>query len=198
VKDITPFPNQDTIRHEVAKVRFCSKLDMSEVYEQIRVHPDHVLKTAFSTIYSTYLSAVMQQGDCNALSTFQHLMTLVFQEYIRRFVYVYLDDIFIFSNSIEEHEEHLAKVFRKLREVHFYLSPKKVDLYSPRMDCLGHIINDKGIHADADKMLRICKWRQLRNYNNVQRFLGLVQYLAHYMPDVCMRIHYTPFGMCLE
>jgi hypothetical protein len=77
VKDITPFPDQDTIRHEVAKARFHSKLDMSEAYEQICVHPDHVLKTAFSTIYGTYLSAVMQQGDCNTPSTFQHLMMLV-------------------------------------------------------------------------------------------------------------------------
>jgi hypothetical protein len=196
VKEITPFPDQDTIRHEVAKVRFCSKLDMSEVYEQIHVHPDHVLKTAFSTIYGTYLSAVMQQGDCNAQSTFQRLMMLVFPEYIGRFVYVYLDDIFIFSDSIKKHEEHLAKVFCKLCEVHFYLSPKKVDLYSPRMDCHGHIIDNKGIHADADKMLRIHKWRQPHNYNNVQCFLGLVQYLAHYMPDVCA--YTTPLLGCVR
>jgi hypothetical protein len=74
VMDSMPFPDQDTIRHEVAKGRFCSKLDMSEAYEQIHVHPDHVLKTAFSTIYGTYLSAVMQQGDCNTLSTFQCLI----------------------------------------------------------------------------------------------------------------------------
>jgi hypothetical protein len=109
---------------------------------------------------------------------------------------VYLDDIFIFSDLIEEHEEHLAKVFRKLREVHFYLSPKKVDLYSPRMDCLEHIIDNQGIHANANKMLRIHKWRQPRNYNDVQRFLGLIQYLAHYMPDVCA--YTTTLSGCVQ
>ena len=52
------------------------------------------------------------------------------------------------------------------------------------MDCLGHIINDQGIHADLDKMARIREWCTPRNKHNVQRFLGLVQYLAYFMPDV--------------
>ena len=52
------------------------------------------------------------------------------------------------------------------------------------MDCLGHLIDDRSIHADSYKMSRICGWRTLRNKHDVQRFLGLVQYLAHLMPDV--------------
>jgi len=76
-------------------------LDMSEAYEQIRVRPEDVPKTAFTTIFGTFVSLVIQQGDCNAPSTFQRLMTAVFREYIARFVHVYLDDIFIYSPSIE-------------------------------------------------------------------------------------------------
>ena len=79
-KDVSPFPDQDTIRHDVACAPFRSKLDMSEAYEQIRVRPDDVPKTAFATIFATFV--VMQQGDCNAPSTFQRLMTAVFREYI--------------------------------------------------------------------------------------------------------------------
>ena len=52
------------------------------------------------------------------------------------------------------------------------------------MDCLGHLIDDRGIHADSNKMSRICGWRTPRNKHNVQRFLGLMQYLAHFMPDI--------------
>jgi hypothetical protein len=52
------------------------------------------------------------------------------------------------------------------------------------MDCLGHLIDDRGIHADSDKMAHVCEWRTPRNKHDVQRFLGLVQYLAHFMPDV--------------
>ena len=84
----------------------------------------------------------MQQGDCNAPATFQQLMTIIFQEYIGRFVHVYLDDIFVFSNSIEEHEKHLGLVFDKLRKAQLFLEENKLDLYSKKIDCLGHIIDD--------------------------------------------------------
>ena len=97
---------------------------------------------------------------------------------------VYLDDKFIYSCSIEEHEKHLGIVFQQLRDHHLFLSKSKVDLYSKRLECLGHIIDDRGIHADADKMQCIREWRCPRTFNDVQRFLGLVQYLAHYMPDI--------------
>ena len=82
VKDISPFPDQEIIRHDDACATYRSKLDMSEVYEQIHVRPEDVPKMAFSTIYGTFVSRVMQQGDCNAPSTFQRLMTAVFREYI--------------------------------------------------------------------------------------------------------------------
>ena len=106
-KDVTPFPEQDAIRHDVARAKFRSKLDMTEAYEQTRIKPEDVRKTTFSTIFGTFQSRVIQMGDCNAPSTFQRLMTATFQDYIGKFIHVYLDDIFIFSNSIEEHIEHI-------------------------------------------------------------------------------------------
>ena len=183
-KDVTPFPDQEQIRNDVARAKYRSKIDMSDAYEQIRIEPQDVWKTAFSTVYGTFLSHTMQQGDCNAPATFQRLMTSVFREFIGRFVHVYLDDIFVYSDSIEEHEEHLRLVFDKLRKAQLFLEESKLDLYSKRMDCLGHIIDDRGIHADSDKMARVREWRTPRNKHDVQRFLGLVQYLAHFMPDV--------------
>ena len=154
-KDVSPFPDQDTIRHDVARAPYRSKLDMSEVYEQIHIRSEDVPKTAFSTIFGTLVSRVMQQGDCNAPSMFQWLMTAVFCDYIAHFVHVYLDDIFIYSSSIEEHKAHLAIVFNRLREAQLYLSRDKVDLYSTKMDCLGHLITDASIHANADKVQKI-------------------------------------------
>src|SRR6202041_2375113 len=111
---------------------------MSNVYEQICVEPSDVWKTAFATIYGTFVSHTMQQGNCNAPATFQRLMTIIFQEYIGRFVHVYLDDIFVFSNSIEEHKKHLGLIFDKLRKAHHFLEESNLDLYSK--DCLGHMM----------------------------------------------------------
>ena len=184
IKDLTPFPDQDMIRNDVARAPFRSKLDMSDAYEQVRVEPNDVKNTAFCTVVGTYLSHVVQQGDCNAPATFQRLMTRIFRKFIAKFVYVYLDDIFIFSKTIEEHEDHLRKVFDVLRAQSLYLSAPKVDLYSERMDCLGHRIDDQGLHADSDKMKSIRHWPHPQDYNDVQKFLGMINYLAQFMPDV--------------
>lgn len=183
-KDVTPFPDQDQIRNDVARARFRSKLDMSDAYEQTRIADEDVDKTGFATIYGTFVSRVMQQGDCNAPSTFQRLMTHIFRERIGKTIHVYLDDIFIFTDTLDEHIEVLRWVFDRLRVHKLYLSEKKADLLSTSMDCLGHLIDDQGLHADSDKMIRIRDWPTPRTWHEVQRFMGLVQYLAHFMPDV--------------
>ncbi|KAL7277449.1 hypothetical protein ACG7TL_009311 [Trametes sanguinea] len=184
VHDLTPFPDQDLIRMDVARAKYRSKIDISDAYEQVRIVVEDVWKTAFATPFGTFVSEVMQQGDTNAPSTFQRLMTAIFRDCIGRFVHVYLDDISVFSDSKEEHEKHLEIVFDKLRKARLYLSRKKCDLFSKDLDCLGHRIDDRGLHADTDKMSRIRNWWTPRSYQEVQRFLGLVNYLAHFMPDV--------------
>ena len=194
VKDVTLFPDQDIIHNDMARAAYCSKLDMSEAYEQICILPEHIHKMAFTTVLGTFRSQVMQMGDCNAPSTFQWLMMAIFWDCISRFVHVYLDDIFIYSRSIEEHKKHLGIVFQRLRDQQLFLSKSKVDLYSKRLECLSHMIDDWGIHADADKMQCIREWRHPRTFNDMQRFLELVQYLTHYMPDISA--YTTPLSGC--
>ena len=132
---------------------------MTEAYEQTHIRPEDVRKMTFSTIFGTFQSWVMQMGDCNSPYTFQQLMTTIFQDFPRRLVHVYLDDIFIYSQSIREHIEHIMKVLQQLRELQFYLSRSKLDLFSDKTDCLGHVIDENGIHAELDKMQWIREWR---------------------------------------
>jgi hypothetical protein len=75
-------------------------------------------------------------------------------------------------------------MFMKLQTHHFYLKLEKCQLYAESIDCLGHIIDSHGIHTDMDKMHCIQDWRQPHNYNDVQKILGLVQYLSHFLPDI--------------
>jgi Reverse transcriptase (RNA-dependent DNA polymerase)/RNase H-like domain found in reverse transcriptase len=126
----------------------------------------------------------MQQGDCNAPATFLHLMIMIFHNVIGIFVYTYLDNLFIFSDTLKDHEKHLDYVFKTLRKHRLYLEKDKCDLYSENMDCLGHWVDNQGVHTDSDKMMCIREWHMPCNHKDVQRFLGLVQYLAHFMPDV--------------
>lgn len=96
---------------------------------------------------------VMQQSDCNAPAMFQCLMTSIFQDVIGVFMHVYINDIFIFSDMIEDHQKHLRVIFERLREQMLYLKWKKCELYMKHVDCLGYIIDDDGLHADEDKLI---------------------------------------------
>ena len=85
---------------------------------------------------------------------------------------------------LEEHERHLRLVLDALTKAEFYLEHDKCNLYVVRLDCLGHMIDKRGVHADTDKMARICEWRTPHNLTKIQRFIGLIEYLAQFMPDV--------------
>jgi hypothetical protein len=184
VKDVTPLPDQEVIREDVAWAKFWFKIDLLDAYEQVCVRTEDVDKTAFATIVGTYVSFIMQQGDCNAPATFQHLMTSIFRDIIGQFMHIYLNDIFIYSNTVEEHKQYLKVVFDRLRANTLYLKWLKCELYAKCIDCLSHMINDRGIHSNADKLTRIQEWRTQRDYNDIQRFVGLVNYIGNYLPNM--------------
>ena len=74
----------------------------------------------------------------------------------------------MFSNTLEEHERHLRLVLDALTKAEFYLECEKCDMYTEKLDCLRHMINECGVHADTDKMARIHEWRKPHNLNKVQ------------------------------
>ncbi len=121
-----PLPNQDIIREAVVSHPYVSIIDISDAYEQMRVVPEDVEKTFFLSPLSTYVSNVLQQGDCNGPLSWQRLMTYVFCDGIGVAVWVYLDDIYVFTNMVEQHEEALEYVLKCLTEEHLYISPKKL------------------------------------------------------------------------
>jgi hypothetical protein len=105
-------------------------------------------------------------------------MTYVFRERIGIEVWVYLDDIYIFSKTIEEHENALEYVYKCLYDAELYISPKKFKPYAIRFNCLGHYCDERGLQASTDKLEIICKWPTPLSYHDVQWFLGLVEYIS--------------------
>ena len=195
VIDSTPLPNQDIIREAVASHKYVSVIDISDAYEQLRIVPEDVPKTLFASPLGTFVSNVLQQGDCNGPSSWQRLMTYVFRERIGVEVWVYLDDIYVFTNTIEKHEDALEYVLKCLTDEQLYISPKKFRPYALRFNCLGHYRDENGLHASADKLELIRKWPTPSSYHDIQRFLGLVEYISRFLPNVSA--YTTPLsGMC--
>jgi len=109
-------PDQSNIINTVANPKYHSKIDLSDGYHNLRIIPEHEKHTAFKTPFGVYRTRVMQQGDKNAPSTFQNAMNTLFQDDLGIFVYIYMDDIFIFSKTYKEHINHVRYVLQKLQD----------------------------------------------------------------------------------
>ncbi|GBG89830.1 hypothetical protein CBR_g49679 [Chara braunii] len=116
MKIAEPLPRIDDLLDRVQGCKYYSKIDLKFGYHQIAIRPEDQHKTAFQTRYGLYEFVVMPFGLCNAPGTFQHAMNKIFHDYLDKFVVVYLDDILIFSKSVEEHAQHLEIVLSLLRQ----------------------------------------------------------------------------------
>jgi len=114
LKNAYPLPRIQECIDRLGKATNLSSIDLVSGYWQVRVKKEDIPKTAFNTRYGKYEFLVMPFGLTNAPSTFQMLMNSVLRLYIDKFVLVYLDDILVYSNSDEEHREHLRLVFQAL------------------------------------------------------------------------------------
>ena len=107
-------PSQFLIRKAVATHPFRSKIKISDGYHTLRVHSSNKKYTTFSTPYGTYRTRVMQQGDCNTPPIFENIMNNLFKHELEISVYIYIDDIFIFSKTYKKHLHHGRTVLQRL------------------------------------------------------------------------------------
>ena len=125
---------------------------------------------------------VMPFGLCNAPSTFQRLMQRTLRG-MSHFCNAYIDDTFVFSDTVEEHIEHLRSVFQRLREVGIKLHPQKWSLGRSTVPYLGHVISAQGIFPDQAKVAAVEKFPTPSNVRSVREFVGLASYYRRFVPN---------------
>ena len=182
VKDHTPLPRQEDIIRPMARAKIRGKLDMPMSYYQIGMHPDDVYKTAFKTPFGMFEWLVMPQGLCNAPATFQRYLNWVLRKYVGRFCAVYIDDIAIWSNSIEEHIEHVRLILDALREHGIWVSKDKSILFADALPFLGFIVSSKGVEVAQDKIDKILSAHVPKSSHDIKAFNGLVNYIGQFIP----------------
>ena len=153
-------------------------MDQKDTYEQMHIQPEDVWKSAFSTPNGNMVSNVIQLGDCNAPATYQALMNHIFLPYIGVFMDTYLDDLIIYSDTLEEHIEHVKIVLAILEKEKLHLSEGKLDFLSKCIKILGRIVDKDGIQMDPDKVDALVHWKAPMNHDLLQGFLGAAGYLA--------------------
>ena len=115
-------------------------------------------------------------GLTNALVTFQHFMNDIFQDMSDLFVVVYLNDILVFSESIELHQDHVQCVLTRLWENNLHVKPKKSLFHTHSIEFLGFMVSPTGVSMDVVKTKAISDWPVPSNLEQVQSFLGFANF----------------------
>src|SRR6266545_2688963 len=136
----------------ITKAKYYSLWNLISGFWQIEIEEGDKAKTAFSTSWGHYKYNVMSFGLKGAPATFQRLMTKVLGPYIYEFVMVYLDDIIIFSQTMEEHLQHMRKVLEALRQAGLKLKLEKYEFAKKQLKYLGFIMGEFGIKPDPEKV----------------------------------------------
>ena len=181
VKNKYPLPLMDELFDRVVKAKVFSKLDLRTGFHQIRVHDDDVEKTAFRTRYGSFEYRVLPMGLCNAPGTFMQLMNDTFRDLLDRSVLVFLDDILVYSQTMEEHTVHLRQVLERLRETKLYAKLSKCEFFRSEVEFLGHHIGADGLSVMQDKVAAVREWPTPRNIHDVRSFLGLAGFYRRFV-----------------
>ncbi|KAE8238369.1 hypothetical protein A4X06_0g8816, partial [Tilletia controversa] len=183
IKDRYPLPRIDDLLDRLRRAKYFSKIDLKSGYNQIQVLEDHVHKTAFKTRYGNYECLVMPFGLCNAPGTFQRLMNDLFRPFLDRFVIVYLDDILIYSETLEEHQRHVAQVLKLLQDEQLYAARQKCELFKTSTEFLGHIVSGDGVSMDPKKTDSIESWPTPKCVRDIQVFLGMANFYRRFIKN---------------
>uniref|UniRef100_A0A3Q7IFJ0 Reverse transcriptase domain-containing protein n=1 Tax=Solanum lycopersicum TaxID=4081 RepID=A0A3Q7IFJ0_SOLLC len=139
-------------------------------------HQIELPKTACVTRYGAFDWLVMPFGLTNAPATFCTLMNRLFHSYLDQFVVVYLDDIVVYSDNMEDHVKHLCKVFEILRNNELYVKREKCSFAQPIVRFFGHTISHGKIQMDSDKIAAINNWEAPTKVPELRSFLVLANY----------------------
>jgi hypothetical protein len=183
IKNKYPLPRIDILFDQLTRARVFYKIDLRSGYHQIRIRPEDIPKTAFTTWYGLFEYLVMSFGLTNAPAHFTYLMNSVFMPELDKFVVVFIDDILIYSKNEEEHAQHLRVVLTRLREHQLYAKFSKCAFWLEEIQFLGHVLSAKGIAVDPSKVKDILEWKPPTTVHQVRSFLRLAGYYRRFIPD---------------
>jgi hypothetical protein len=152
IKNKYPLPLIDILFDQLAGAKVFSKIDLRSGYHQIKIQPEDIPKTAFTTRYGLYEYLVMSFGLTNAPAHFMYLMNSVFMPELDKFVVVFIYDILVYSKSEEEHAEHLRIVLTRLRDHQLYAKFSKCEFWLKEVQFLGHVLSAEGVVVDPSKV----------------------------------------------
>ena len=129
----------------------------------------------------------MPFGLTNAPAEFMDLRHKVFQPYLDQFVVVFVDDMLIYSQSEEEHEDHWRIVLQALRDHQLYAKFSKLEFWLTKVRFLRHVVSALGVSVDPEKVEAVMSWERPKSVFEIRSFLGLAGYYKRFIEDFSRR-----------
>jgi hypothetical protein len=183
IKNKYTLPRIDILFDQLSKAKVFSKIDLRSGYHQIKIRPQDIPKTAFSTRYGLYEYLVISFGLTNAPAYFMYLINSVFMPELDKFIIVFIDDILVYSENKEDHAERLRIVLTRLRDHQLYAKFSKCEFWLKTVPFLGHVLSENGILVDPNKVQEVMDWKAPTTIHEVRSFLGLAGYYRRFILD---------------
>jgi hypothetical protein len=180
-KDAYPLPRVDDTLDELKDANFYTHLDLAFGFRQVRVRDQDVHKTAFQTHDGLLEWVAMPFGLCNAPATFQRMMNDIFRDFLHKFVTVYLDDVCIYSRTLDEHLEHLRLVLQRFKQEGLKLRLKKCFFGLQEMEYLGYTVSAGKISVSTKKVEAVADWPLPKTQKEVRSFVQFCNFYARFI-----------------
>ncbi|KAK3571601.1 hypothetical protein QTP86_015335 [Hemibagrus guttatus] len=138
-------------------------------------------KTTFHTTHGHYEYLVMRFSLTNAPAVFQSLINGVFQDILGKWVIAYIDDILVYSTSLEEHVHHVREVFSRLQQHRLFVKPEKCEFHQTTMSFLGYVITRQGVEMDVTKVQAVTEWPSPSTVKALQHFLVFANFYRRFI-----------------
>lgn len=184
VKRAYPMPRVDTLLRRITGSRYLSKLDVKKAFLNIRLREEDIEKAAFVTEDGHYEPLRMLFGLCTAPSTMQSVMNEGLKTIIDDgHVIVYMDDVCVFTDTIEMHMTVLDQVLKSLRDLGLRVDFKKCMFAEPTIPFLGFLVSREGVAVDPQRTAALSDYGIPRSKTDVRSFLGLASHYRKYIKD---------------
>lgn len=183
VSETYPADQVIDILDQLKNSRIFSSLDMKNGYLQVRMKESCRHKTAFSSGYHHYMFLRMPLGLRSSSHTFNRLIRIALADLIGKILYIFLDDVIVYSSSVPEHMERLQTLFSTLRKHNLKLSATKCNLLRFKLKFLGFIVSADGVLPDPDKVIPIVNFPQPKTHKAIKSFLGMCGYYRRHVPQ---------------
>lgn len=182
-RDAYPLPFISSTLDKLRDARYLSSLDIKSAYWQVPMAPESKACTAFTVPgRGLFQFRRMPFGLHNAPATWQRLIDRVLS-HMEQYVFVYLDDIVIVTQTFNKHLEVLKEVFDRLHEAGLTVRRDKCHFCRPELKFLGYVVNYSGLHCDPEKVTAILDIPSPTNVKEVRRFLGITSWYRRFIPN---------------